>query len=49
MSGRQEGERRVVSSRDQIPGEPAGDRILTVVLILSVGAFAVMLVWLIGR
>lgn len=34
---------------DQVPEEPAGDRVVLVLLLLAAGAFAIMLVWLVGR
>jgi hypothetical protein len=34
---------------DHLPDEPAGDRMLALLLILAAGAMALMLVWLIGR
>ena len=36
-------------SRDSLQDVPAGDRLLAVLLILAAGAFALMLVWLVGR
>jgi len=35
--------------RDSFQDVPAGDRLLAVLLILAAGAFALMLVWLVGR
>lgn len=34
---------------DNLPEEPAGDRVLALLLILAAGALALMLVWLVGR
>jgi hypothetical protein len=35
--------------RDNLQDMPPGDRLLAVLLILAAGAFALMLVWLVGR
>lgn len=35
--------------RDPLPEQPLGDRFIAVVLVLSAGAFALMLIWLLGR
>lgn len=35
--------------KEDFPDEPAGDRVVVVLLLLAAGAFAVMLVWLVGR
>jgi hypothetical protein len=35
--------------RDSLYDVPPGDRLLAVLLILAAGAFALMLVWLVGR
>ena len=37
------------SPRDSFQDVPAGDRLLVVLLILAAGAFALMLIWLVGR
>lgn len=34
---------------DELPDELAGDRVVLVLLLLAAGAFAVMLIWLVGR
>ncbi len=34
---------------DSFHDVPAGDRLLAVLLILAAGAFALMLIWLVGR
>lgn len=34
---------------DELPEDSFSDRLLVVLLILAMGAFALMLVWLIGR
>lgn len=39
----------MASHHDKLPDEPPGDRLLMTLLILAAGAFALMLVWLIGR
>ncbi len=31
------------------PEEPIGDRVVAVLFLLAIGAFAIMLVWLVGR
>jgi len=35
--------------RDGLPDEPAGDRVVIVLLLLAAGAFVVMLIWLVAR
>ncbi len=35
--------------RGSLQDMPAGDRLLAVLLILAAGAFALMLIWLVGR
>lgn len=37
------------SPENHLPDGPAGDRFLAALLVLAVGAFALMLVWLVGR
>jgi hypothetical protein len=39
----------MTSHHDRLPDAPPGDRWLAALLILGAGAFAAMLVWLIGR
>lgn len=39
----------VPSRQDELSEEPPGDRLLAALLILAAGAFALMLVWLVGR
>ena len=34
---------------DKLPEDPPGDRVLAALLILATGAFALMLVWLLGH
>ena len=34
---------------DKLPEDPPGDRLLAALLILAGGAFALMLVWLLGH
>ncbi len=35
--------------RDGLQDMPPGDRVLVALLILAAGAFALMLIWLVGR
>lgn len=35
--------------KDEFPDEPAGDRVVLVLLLLAAGSFAIMLIWLVGR
>lgn len=39
----------VVPPRDTLPEDSPGDRFLAALAILAAGAFALMLVWLVGR
>ena len=39
----------VAPRRDTLPEDPPGDRLLAALTILAAGAFALMLVWLVGR
>ncbi len=36
-------------SSEDLPNVPWGDQLLAALLIVAVGAFALMLVWLVGR
>ncbi len=35
--------------KDELSDEPAGDRVVLILLLLAAGSFAVMLIWLVGR
>jgi hypothetical protein len=35
--------------KDEMPSAPPGDRVMLILLLVAVGAFAVMLIWLVGR
>jgi len=35
--------------KDELPGSPPEDRAMLFLLLVAVGAFAVMLIWLVGR
>lgn len=34
---------------DGLPDEPAGDRVVLILLLLAAAAFAIMLIWLVAR